>query len=297
MVIVVLVVTSLVVAVVAGVAARRWPAADPAAEAGDTVGRARRERPRDGFLRTRLDPDSLTGLALTVASTIVVLGSVVVGILFYLIRAKAHVLDVDAAVADWAATQATDLSTTMLRAITQLGSTPTVVAVTLVVGVAEFRRRPNRSLWVFLTLIVAGELIIVNLVKFGVARARPSIDPLAPFSGSSFPSGHTATAAACYAALALVLSRGRTPTVRATLAGVAAGIAVAVGASRMLLGVHWFTDVVAGLAIGWAWFALCAIATGGQFLRFGAPAEPGLAEPVGEQVGASGRRRLRQARS
>ena len=52
--------------------------------------------------------------------------------------------------------------------------------------------------------------------------------------------------------------------------GFAAGIAVAVAASRVLLDVHWLTDVIAGLALGWAWFAVCAIAFGGRILRFGA---------------------------
>ena len=57
------------------------------------------------------------------------------------------------------------------------------------------------------------------------------------------------------------------------LPGLAAGIAVAVAASRVLLDVHWLTDVIAGLALGWAWFAVCAIAFGGRILRFGAAAE------------------------
>ena len=57
------------------------------------------------------------------------------------------------------------------------------------------------------------------------------------------------------------------------LAGLAAGIAVAVAASRVLLDVHWLSDVIAGLALGWAWFAVCAIAFGGRILRFGAAAE------------------------
>jgi len=145
--------------------------------------------------------------------------------------------------------------------------------VTAVVGAVEWRRIRGRSMWLFLALVVGGQLAIANLIKFGVERARPAIDPLASFSGSSFPSGHSVAAASCYAAMALVMSRGRTPRMRAALAGLAAGIAAAVGTSRMLLGVHWFTDVIAGLAVGWAWFALCAIATGGRLLRFGTPVE------------------------
>jgi membrane-associated phospholipid phosphatase len=54
------------------------------------------------------------------------------------------------------------------------------------------------------------------------------------------------------------------------LVGLAVGIAVAVAASRVLLDVHWLTDVIGGLALGWAWFAACAVAFGGRVLRFGA---------------------------
>jgi undecaprenyl-diphosphatase len=72
------------------------------------------------------------------------------------------------------------------------------------------------------------------------------------------------------------------------LIGAAAGIAVAVAASRVLLDVHWVSDVIAGLCLGWAWFAICAIAFGGRLLRFGAPAE---------QIGTVESRRLGEARS
>ena len=65
----------------------------------------------------------------------------------------------------------------------------------------------------------------------------------------------------------------RSPRTRALLAGGAVAIAVAVACSRVLLGVHWMSDVIAGLAFGWAWFGICAIAFGGRFLVLGAPVE------------------------
>ena len=273
MVILVLVLASAAVGVSAAFAVRHWPEADPAAEISESVSRNVGEDRRLRFIRARLDPGTATGLGLTVASICVVVGGVVAGVLFFLIRSRTEVLDVDTAIAGWAATHATDLSTSLLRALTVLGTTAVVVAASLAVGLVEFHRIRSRSLWVFLVLVVGGELLIVNLIKLGVSRARPAVDQLTSFAGSSFPSGHTASAAACYAALALLMSRGRTPRTRAWLAGGAASLAVAVGMSRMLLGVHWFTDVVAGLAVGWAWFALCAIATGGRLLRFGMAAE------------------------
>ena len=143
----------------------------------------------------------------------------------------------------------------------------------IVVAVVETSRVPSWTVPVFVTVVVAGQNLVTNLVKELVDRARPDIDPLAGFSGASFPSGHSAAAAAAYAAFALLLSRRRSQPVQAGLAGAAAAIAVAVAASRVLLGVHWLTDVLAGLALGWAWFALCAIAFGGRLLRFGAPVE------------------------
>jgi undecaprenyl-diphosphatase len=120
---------------------------------------------------------------------------------------------------------------------------------------------------------VAGQNLIVNLTKVIVDRTRPDIDPLTGFSSSSFPSGHSAQAAAMFAAFALVLGRRRTRPVRAALAGAAAFIAISVAATRVLLGAHWLTDVMAGLAVGWGWFAIVSIAFGGRWLHFAAPIE------------------------
>jgi undecaprenyl-diphosphatase len=88
-------------------------------------------------------------------------------------------------------------------------------------------------------------------------------------SGFSFPSGHTASSAAVYAAVALLAGRRRSHRTKSLLAGAAGGLTVAVATSRVLLGAHWLSDVIAGAALGWACFALCSIAFGGRLMHFG----------------------------
>jgi membrane-associated phospholipid phosphatase len=261
-------------------AVRRWPVAGVTLSVTRAVGREVRRRDRlAGFIRARLDPAVATGLALTTALAFVVIGGAAVGVLVYVVRTHPGPAGVDRSLEVWGATHATRLSTAVLRAITQLGATLTIVAVTVLAGAWEYRRIPDRSVALFLALVVVGQIVIANLIKLGVDRVRPSIDPLTLFSGSSFPSGHATAAAACYAGIVLVAGRRRSRRVRSILAGAAAAIAVAVATSRVLLGVHWLTDVLAGLALGWGWFALCSIAFGGRMLRFGSPAEPDKSLP------------------
>jgi hypothetical protein len=144
----------------------------------------------------------------------------------------------------------------------------------------------------FLLTVLLGEVVLVNSIKELLHRVRPTFNPIAETLGPSFPSGHSATAAAFYAAVALVLARRRSPRARSLLAGAAVAVAIGVAASRVLLGVHWLSDVVAGLAFGWGWFAVCAVAFGGRFLNFGGPAEK--ATRVAERAEAARRRRARR---
>jgi membrane-associated phospholipid phosphatase len=269
---------------------RRWPHADPAAPkvAPQTVVQEVRSHPRiRAALRRRVDPTTTTGLALSVAGAMIAAGAIVAGILLVMIRTNTGLATWDPGAARFGARHATELSTSGLRMLTQLGGTEGVILLGLIVVVAERYRLKQWTPLLFLTVVMAGVSLVFNLTKWTIDRARPDIDRLVGFSSSSFPSGHSATAAAMWAAFALLLGRRRSPRTRAVLAGAAAGVAVAVASSRVLLGVHWLTDVIAGLAIGWAWFAISSLAFGGRLLRFGAPVE--LGERVVEAVPAEPR--------
>ena len=272
----------IVVALIAGgftfALARRYPATAaaeaPARAASGKLAEEAAHRPwLSNLLRTRLDPSTATGLALTLALVVAILGGLVLGALAYLMRTNAALVNIDNSVGQWEFDHASPLSTHGLHAVTQLADTYTVIALIAIVSVVEFLRLPNRWIPVFLVTVVLGEIVLVNVIKQALDRVRPAFDPAAASLGPSFPSGHSATAAATYAAVALVLARRRAPVTRALIAAGAVAIAVAVATSRVMLGVHWLSDAIAGLAFGWAWFAVCAVAFGGRLVSFGAPVE------------------------
>ncbi len=159
----------------------------------------------------------------------------------------------------------------MLRWITQLGSTNGVAIALVAVAIYDFARRRNAAVFAFVVAVGVGQLLLNNGLKLIVHRQRPAVLHLVAASGYSFPSGHSCAAAATWAAVALILSRGRSRRTRAVLAAGAALIAIAVATSRALLGVHWLSDVLAGLLLGWGWFLLVAIVFGGRRQRLGDP--------------------------
>ena len=222
-------------------------------------------------LRERLDPRTATGLALTIALGIVIAGGFVIGVLAYLTRSSETLVDLDRAVGQGGVDEASSTSTAILEQLTNIGDTWYCIVLAIVIGAIEMIRVPNRWIPAFLATVILGNVLLVNAIKGLLDRVRPEFNPLAETLGPSFPSGHSAMAAGFWAAVALLMARRRPPRIRALLSGAAVGLAVTTAGTRVLLGVHWLSDVVAGLAFGWAWFAVAAIAFGGRLVRFGAP--------------------------
>jgi membrane-associated phospholipid phosphatase len=266
---------------------RLAPSKGATAAAADALESAAESIAARSWWRMRIDPAMATGLALTAAVATMVVGGVVIGVLAYLVRGNDTLASIDSSAAEWGNDHATELSTRLLGWITDLGDWPLVPLLAIPLLAYEWRRAPSRYLVPFLLVVFVGDKLVTNGIKDLVDRARPTLNPIAETLGPSFPSGHSATAASFYAALALILARRRSARVRALLAGAAGAIAVAVASSRVLLDVHWLSDVIAGVMLGWAWFALCAVAFGGRRLRFAEPMERAATEA---SQGTDGRR-------
>jgi undecaprenyl-diphosphatase len=254
--------------------ALRWSAIAAPEVSTRRIWSAIRRHPRLAAVAdSRLDPTVTTGLALTAASVIVVAGVVGFALLLLMVRIHAGFAHFDQGAAQFAGRHASAVSTSILRDFTQLGGAVVLVPITVVVAIVAVWRYRSAAVVAFLLFVVGGQFAVADLIKWIVDRTRPNIDRLTGFSGPSFPSGHAVAAAATFAAFALLAGMSRSSRVKATLAAVAVALAVGIASTRVFLGVHWLTDVLAGLLLGWAWFALCSIAFGGRLLRFGAPVE------------------------
>ncbi|MFP5371035.1 MAG: phosphatase PAP2 family protein [Actinomycetes bacterium] len=257
----------------------RWPSGDVLWQ------RELRLHPRVAeFLRRRLHPGAWTGLALTIALVAITLTIAGLGILLAMIYSGTGVARADLPWARWAAERSTPTQTRILRLVSTLGGTAVVVAVAAAVAGFELWRRRRLAVLGFVGLTVGGQFAASNIIKWIVDRARPDLLQLSGHSGASFPSGHATAAAASFACFALLLGHRRGRPIKTLLATTAGAVTGAVAATRVLLGVHWVTDVLAGLVVGWSWFVLCWISFGGRLLRFGAPVE--IAEKVAARESA-----------
>jgi undecaprenyl-diphosphatase len=139
------------------------------------------------------------------------------------------------------------------RLLTHLGDVVTVLAMALIAAGWLFWRGRRRSA-VLLVLIVASERLLVEAMKNVFDRARP--DPLGhevAVHNLAFPSGHSANAMAGWLAIALLAA---SPRLRRPAVALALAVALVTGLCRLVLQVHWPSDVAGGWAFGAAWTLL-----------------------------------------
>jgi membrane-associated phospholipid phosphatase len=221
---------------------------DPAPGDRETALAARWRRLREGV------PSALFLLACAVVLLVVLIG---IGWLLSKVLSHDALGRGDADVSRWLArhrdrdlNEVTSLTTKLAETLTI-----TILAVVAVAFAAWVWRRWREPMLV--AVAVAGEVGIFLVVTLLVDRKRPPVGHLdAAPPTSSFPSGHTAAAVALYGALAVLASeRARSALVRGLFWALAVVVPLVVAVSRMYRGMHFFTDVLGGLALGWLWLA------------------------------------------
>ena len=156
----------------------------------------------------------------------------------------------------------------MLLVVTDLHSTVAIACYAAIAGVWFAWRRQWREL---ATVVVAigGGLALNVLMKHAFQRARPTFDePLLTLASYSFPSGHVAASTIFYGlVVAWIFARTRRPLWRALAVVGALAMIALVAFTRMYLGLHYLSDVVAAFAEGVAWLAICLSALAAYWHR------------------------------
>ncbi|MFI1994423.1 phosphatase PAP2 family protein [Actinoplanes sp. NPDC020271] len=153
-----------------------------------------------------------------------------------------------------------DTAVKVLQQISSFGGRVFMISlVTIVVAMLLIRRRQRLALYLIVT--GAGALILDPSLKALVGRVRPVVEsPVAHAPGNSFPSGHALGSMVVYGMLALVLLPAVRRKWRPLFLGLIALIVALIGFSRIALGVHFLSDVLAGWLLGIAWISTTAYA-------------------------------------
>ena len=223
---------------------------DPGPDDRETALAARWRRMRDGV------PPALFLLACAVVLVLALTG---IGWVLSHVVQNDSLGRTDAGISRWFARERTGDLNDVTAVTSNIGGTITItVLAVLSVAVAAFVWRRWREP-MLVAVAVAGEVAIFVTVTLLVDRQRPPVKHLdAAPPTSSFPSGHTAAAVALYGALAVLASeRARSALVRGLFVALAVLVPLVVAASRMYRGMHYLSDVLGGLLLGWLWLLAC----------------------------------------
>src|SRR6202167_4612995 len=179
----------------------------------------------------------------------------------------------------------------VVKAITWLGSSGVLWTLTGTAAVVLAIRRRWR-LVIYLLVTGAGELTLNPVLKVLVGRLRPVVaHPIAYGTGDSFPSGHALGSFVCYGALFFVFLPATRGTGRRVFIVATCTLIAAIGISRLLLGVHYLSDVLGGWALGITWLGVTAFAFELSRRATGAP----VTDPVTEGLEPEARADLKPA--
>ncbi|MBB5912376.1 undecaprenyl-diphosphatase [Nocardia transvalensis] len=187
-----------------------------------------------------------------VVLTLVVLGAVV-AVLTAGVTTRGGATHMDRPTMEWAVAHRTDGLTPVVRIVTDLGGTVAMTAVA-VAACAWFAWRRRRYPMLVTAAVSVGALVTVTVMKALVGRRRPPVEHLVTVESHSFPSGHTLGSTAVVGTVAALLALSlRRRAARIAVGAAAVLFTLAIGLSRIYLGVHWPTDVLAGWALGALW--------------------------------------------
>jgi membrane-associated phospholipid phosphatase len=209
-------------------------------------------------LSARLDPEEALGLHLTVGVLLMLGAAWAFGLIARDVVAGASITRIDLQLAAWFHQFAASGWTPFVIAFTDWHHPVGVAAMTILFGAWLYRQRA--FYWLLaLVCAVPGGLILNVLLKYTFQRARPSFDePLLSLATFSFPSGHTSGATVLYGLVAAwLVCHCRSSAWRAMIVGAALLMIALVAVSRLYLGAHYLSDVLAGMTIGGAWLAVC----------------------------------------
>ena len=205
----------------------------------------------------KLGPLARYELRATLFGVAVVLVGVPFGMLLHQVATNGPLTGLDDSAARWLNRQVRDhdLLIAALNLISFLGK-PIFLLVVIGLPGLWILRHGGRKLALFLGVTCVGGGIVDTLVKLAVGRPRPEVDqPIIEAFNYSFPSGHAMQAVVCYGALALVVLPLFDQAGRRWIVGGTIALALAIGMSRLALGVHYISDVLGGYVLGAAWLA------------------------------------------
>jgi undecaprenyl-diphosphatase len=149
----------------------------------------------------------------------------------------------------------------VMRDVTALGGETVLALVTIFIAGFLYLKKEKRSLYYIIAASIGGA-VMGQILKLLFFRERPDVAlHLMPAMSKSFPSGHSMMSAAIYLSLAALLTRTQKDNkIRVYIISAALLLSFLVGISRIYLGVHYPTDVLAGWTVGLAWAVICWLA-------------------------------------